>query len=724
MKTRNKWNLPRFTGTLSAALVFALVHWSCGVGQLTGGGSDTEVSGKMLAASGEGAAGAIIALIDTGYDPGFDGPLSPNWYDTADAQGKYHYDSVPAGVYNLWATDHAGEARTLLGGISVVAEKETRVNDGTLKPPAMIRLLLPDSLSTLNGRISVPGTLLWANASGQSSIVELPSVPQGILPSIRFRATQPEVPVILYSEVAVVSSDTLTLNPYNEISGVIFESLQTVAGAIVSLIPVDFNPAFGNALPGKFSGTTGTDGVYRMYNIDQGSYSLFVTKGSKIFSPGVTIDSRKSIALTDVAIKATATLIVPLPDSLQATEKYVYIPGTFSTIRSAAGATSVRFDSLAQGTYSSIVYQHSAADPAIVLFTDVVIDSAGPFILDPFKNWQHEALVAFNTAATGANISESLFGFPALIRLTSTEIDFSQARPEGEDLRFVRTDNSLIPFEIEYWDSATASAIAWVRIDTVRGNSSAQNVRMLWGNASAKKTSRPAMVFDTAHGFQGVWHLGESGPNSKADATANGFVGTPLELTGSSDVDGAAGRGLDLDGSSQCVTVLNARNTRLDVQADSFYSVSAWVYLRNAQLDNRVIVSKGSAQFGLMANGRNQWEFYGGLRGYGVDTTTTSAATINVWTHLTGVRQGKRQYLYVNGAIADSTVFAAGVSVSLSNNYYDLVIGRQSDDESQWFDGMVDEVRVENRARTAAWTRLCYENQRTGQRFFQIQRIR
>jgi len=43
-------------------------------------------------------------------------------------------------------------------------------------------------------------------------------------------------------------------------------------------------------------------------------------------------------------------------------------------------------------------------------------------------------------------------------------------------------------------------------------------------------------------------------------------------------------------------------------------------------------LSKGSAQYGLMINKANRWEFYGGLAGYGVDTTTTAPATANAWT--------------------------------------------------------------------------------------------
>ena len=720
----NKTMTVRVVVPFFQVIIFVMVFWRCGTIQLTGGGSDTEVSGRILAATGEGANGAVVAIIATDFDPGIDAPLSEDSYDTADLQGNYHFDSVPAGVYNVWAKSPSGNEQVLFSGVSVVEERETRVNDVTLKPAAFIRLLLPDSLAGIKGRISVTGTLLSTETSGMNNVVELPAVPQGMLASIRFRTAPSDTPLELYTTVAVTSADTVTLNPFNEISGIIFESLQTAAGVTVTLIPAEYNPAFGAALPLKLSAVTGPDGVYRLYNIDQGSYNLYAIKGLKIFRAGVFVDPRQSIAIADVTIEEPATLVVPIPENLRAAAGYVYLTGTLSMVRCEAGVSVVRFDSLAQGTYARIVYQRSAEEAPVVLYTDVIVDSAGLFTLDPYMNWQHEARVTFNTTSTGANVSENVVDFPALIRLTGAEIDFSEARPEGEDLRFVRADHSLIPFEIEDWDSATATAVIWMMIDTVRGNSSVQNFRMLWGNASAKKSSQPALVFDTVQGFQGVWHLGESGPNNKLDATLNGFTGTPVELTGSSDVDGLAGRALDVDGSSQCVTVLDARDSRLDVQADSFYTVSAWVYLRNDQRDNRVIVSKGSAQYGLRVNEQNQWEFYSGLRGYGVDTTTASDATMNEWTFLTGIRKGMRQYLYVNGTVADSTDSAAGVSATVSGNYYDLVIGRQSDDESQWFDGLVDEVRVENRSRTAIWVRLCYESQRIDQKFVVIQKVR
>jgi hypothetical protein len=539
--------------TFFAAILVALVS-ACNTMQMAGGGSDTEVSGRIIARSGAGAAGTIVAIIDTSFDAATDAGLAENRFDTADGQGGYHFNNLQAGVYNIWARDPVDSTQILINDVMVIAEKKIRLDDRMLKPAATVRFPLPDSLFVQPGPISVPGTILWTFTDGTGKTAGFTGVPQGVLSTIRFRKIQSDHPVNL--------------------------------------------------------------------------------------------------------------------------------------------------------------------------FTHVVIDSAGLFVLDPYVAWQHAARVTLITSASGTALADTLFGFPLLVRLTAASIDFSQAKKEGEDLRFVRDDNVAIPFEIEDWDSVKSTAAVWVRVDTVPGNSTVTVGRMLWGNPSGKKASRPATVFDTAGGFRGVWHLDESGLNAKLDATANAFSGTPVAMTGSSDVAGVIARAHDFNGSSNCVTVLNARQSTLDVQADSSYTVSAWVYARNIQPDNRVMVSKGSAQYGLMMNEQNQWEFYAGLRGYGVDTTTVSPAAINVWTYLTGVRRGMKQYLYVDGVLADSTAFAGSVSATLSNNFYDFVIGRQSDEELQWFNGLIDEVRVENRARSPSWIRLCAENQKVGQIVVHTQKLR
>ena len=207
----NKTMTVRVVVPFFQVIIFVMVFWRCGTIQLTGGGSDTEVSGRILAATGEGANGAVVAIIATDFDPGIDAPLSEDSYDTADLQGNYHFDSVPAGVYNVWAKSPSGNEQVLFSSVSVVEERETRVNDVTLKPAAFIRLLLPDSLAGIKGRISVTGTLLSTETSGMNNVVELPAVPQGMLASIRFRTAPSDTPLELYTTVAVTSADTVTV---------------------------------------------------------------------------------------------------------------------------------------------------------------------------------------------------------------------------------------------------------------------------------------------------------------------------------------------------------------------------------------------------------------------------------------------------------------------------------------------------------------------------------
>ncbi len=513
-----------------------------------------------------------------------------------------------------------------------------------------------------------------------------------------------------------------------EVSGRIVAASGAGVGSVrVALIPSSHNPVFDNAISAKMIDSTDADGKYRFKEVGPGKFNIgaaYAKDGTKLFLNDIDVAIGQTVSVGDRFLMPTARMVIPLPDSVQGEPAYVFLPGTEISVKVAAGALSVVFDSLAQGTYASIVYQRAAKERAVALFTDVVVDSAGLFTLDPYADWKHSARISLNTTAIGANVPETLFDFPLLVRLTSADIDFGQPKKKGEDIRITKPDNSALSYEIEYWDSASAEAAIWIKADTVYGNSAEQYFIVRWGNPEAQALSVSAPVFDTATGFRGVWHLGESGGTIAPDATVNKFDGNPTGMDGSSDVIGLIGRAQDFDGASQYISIRSVPPSALDVQVDSFSTVSAWCYERNVLKDADVAVSKGSAQYCLLENERNQWAFWGGLKGYGVDTTTTFAATINTWTHLAGVRSGKKQYLYVNGTPVDSTLLAAAVNPDVSNNFYDLVIGRQADAESQWFNGLIDEVRVSRGASSPGWIKLCYENQKADQTLVTIKKVR
>ncbi|MCD6023886.1 MAG: hypothetical protein K0Q91_802, partial [Fibrobacteria bacterium] len=95
-----------------------------------------------------------------------------------------------------------------------------------------------------------------------------------------------------------------------------------------------------------------------------------------------------------------------------------------------------------------------------------------------------------------------------LVRLGAEDSDiFTAAKAGGADIRFDKLNGTHLPYQIESWDAVGKSAAIWVLMDTVKGNSSAQNVRMRWGNAGAFDSSSGTAVFDTAKGFKAVWHF-------------------------------------------------------------------------------------------------------------------------------------------------------------------------------------------------------------------------
>jgi len=101
-----------------------------------------------------------------------------------------------------------------------------------------------------------------------------------------------------------------------------------------------------------------------------------------------------------------------------------------------------------------------------------------------------------------------------LVVLNSARINYTRARANGEDLRFIDADGTtVLSHEIEVWDPSGLSYI-WVNVPQVDANSSSDYMMMYYGNPSAADGQDAANVWDA--NYVGVWHLGESG-NSTAD---------------------------------------------------------------------------------------------------------------------------------------------------------------------------------------------------------------
>jgi hypothetical protein len=520
-------------------------------------------------------------------------------------------------------------------------------------------------------------------------------------------------------------------------------SEQGNAKVIASIYTLGGNPAVGAAvrlrradyLSDTVTGTktdthfikntvTGANGSFTIDSLDTSAYSIEVNDGSAraVLFRFVISQAGQTVRLADT-LRSYAVIRGTVDIGTTASRRYVQVFGLerlvmldsnnrYALSDLPAGTFRLRFFSLDTGV-NSLVF-------------DSITAGAGQTVQLSYSNWQYSRLLYLNTTASGAGVGGDVLGFPVLVRLTDSNFVFSQTMPDGGDVRFVKPDGTPLPYEIERWEPVTERAEVWVKVDTVYGNDSSHCFIMYWGNPSAANESSGPAVFDTADGFQGIWHLGES-DSLAPDATGNRYNGTGYFTAPAA---GMIGNAQYFNGVSSYIQMTGtAPQSRLNFPMNGRYTVSAWIYHDTlADSVTYVIAGKGEHQyfiknFGLAQSTPthvHQWEF---TEYHGNDiwhAATFVPAVEKTWTYLVGIRDGSNQYLYVNGALAMQgyQVFGTGQDTIPRDTSDDFSIGAFLHPVTAWnqgyayFRGAIDEMGVSSVPRSADWVKLCYMNQK------------
>lgn len=326
-------------------------------------------------------------------------------------------------------------------------------------------------------------------------------------------------------------------NPPQKIAGAVRDaSGAAVAGARVSAYPADFDPVAdsGSARKPGWTALTDARGGYRIDTLDTGvAYNVFAeSPRGRALVRGVRPDTAESARVPDAVVAGHGALSILIHDSLPAGKAYVYLAGTpLSADLQALGSEPgyVILDSVPAGPIPKLYHRvKGAAGARTLLAQDVVVRAGDTVPVGLYPGWKHSRLLRLNTTASGVPLSADPGAFPLLVRLDSASLDFSQARSDGADLRFARSNGIPLPYEIETWNAAARSAAVWVRLPSVAAGDSLQSLRMYWGNPGAASESRGPAVFDSSFRFGGVWHLNAVGtgtPPEYHDASARGNTG-------------------------------------------------------------------------------------------------------------------------------------------------------------------------------------------------------
>jgi hypothetical protein len=503
-----------------------------------------------------------------------------------------------------------------------------------------------------------------------------------------------------------------------------------VAGTLVTLVPGGYNPFV--AVPGRkvHVDTTDANGMYRFDSLPQGTYTIeFVAESQKssFMLSGIVVGEHDSIAVPPSTLQMTASVVVTLPVNVDTLKGYVYIPGTTYGARITKTMRSIELSMLPAGHLPSIFYADNNVQTVPAMLTDTLHLTPGQHLIVSGNPWNYSQRITFNTTSSGAGVTPNVYHFPVLVRLTMTNFHFSQAQAHGEDIRFVKADNTSLAYEIERWDAVSGKAEIWVSLDTVYGNSNTQSIIMHWGNSAAADQSSGGSVFDTAYGFQGVWHLAEPGIASAYDATRNLFHGTPYGMTTTSSVQGVIGMGRWFNGVSSGFLMAGTANSRLDFKQYGTYTLSAWVNVDTFLVHDQHIVGKGNWQYSMRTKGDTcsppkMFSFEEFIETQPVRwDRRLYPLSISTWKYITAVRQGTQAYLYIDGECVDSIGLVyyerAG---DVRDTTEDVSIGRCFNGQTLLFRGTMDEVRISATAASAVWVKLCYMNQQENDRLVEF----
>ncbi len=320
--------------------------------------------------------------------------------------------------------------------------------------------------------------------------------------------------------------------------------------------------------------------------------------------------------------------------------------------------------------------------------------------------------------------TSDLVDFPVAVRLTGTDFQEIEdnTRSDGYDIVFRASDGiTQLAHEIEVYDETNDELVAWVRIPNLSSTTDTDIYLYYGSSCVTAPTGIPNAVWDSH--FRGVWHLKED-PTGMApqmtDSTANNNHGTAMDnpwnlWTSSNRVQGKIGPALyfhDEGGSQKQIDL--GTDPSLDVS--TAMTLEAWIKNDSVEAANRYIFFKSSAYMLSPMRGYNTTpNVYVYITGHtwvsrhAYDNLTTG------WDHLVGTYDSADQTLrvYINGELNRSRTLSGlpDYTINASTNRLRL---------SRYVEGIIDEARVSDVARSAEWIKTSYDNQNSPSTFYSV----
>ena len=335
------------------------------------------------------------------------------------------------------------------------------------------------------------------------------------------------------------------------------------------------------------------------------------------------------------------------------------------------------------------------------------------YALDPWweGSWNLLKTIDLNQSMIDQGIGAG--GFPVLVSITDSDLA-DHAQIDGDDIVFVDSTNTTqLPHEIEFWNKSTGVLVAWVNVTDI---TNVNSINMYYNNSEATNTEDPEGVWDD--NFVLVQHLSETPPGTTVDSTSHNHNGTTTGMDSADQIAGQIDGGLDFEGLAAYISVDDGDALDFEGASESF-TLSLWTvpgvtnyyqaFMMKGDLNNDFwrLVLKNTGVVGCSADS--------------IDFNSVSTLDPDTLYYITGVfdKDGNGQ-IYIDG-------LPDGTPVALNNEVFaistqDTHIGGASYTTAteQNYEGMLDEARISNIPRSAAWTITDYNTSKYPELFISV----
>lgn len=302
---------------------------------------------------------------------------------------------------------------------------------------------------------------------------------------------------------------------------------------------------------------------------------------------------------------------------------------------------------------------------------------------------------------------------PDLINLISCDARLSD--PNGLDISFTSVSSPAVPlnFQLDSYDGAKGTLQCWVRLDQLfaPGSSGLNELYLYYGSNILNDPFGQAGTAVWSLDHERVWHMNpDLAPATIRTAnqqSGKAAYGTP-SVQSSSFVPGKIGRALQFNGITDAL--YSSRDTNTSI------CITAWIKPLVIGKE-QVIITNDSAgragyRIGLDVLGRLIFEVI-------VGSSTNRVINVNPlplgkWTHFAVVISNMQRRIYINGVLTGSfgTIFKL-----LSGGSIRVGSGKQP---SQYFEGSIDELRIQRVFHGTDWINTLHENQNEPETFLTV----